>query len=536
MKRLACHLIFAGALAAQSPCSIRGIVVDAFTAQPLAKAEIFADSEDDSALPVRRITDSQGAFCFAALTAGNYRVRAKRAGYIDASFGEKRPVGRGQILQVTEHEPFPPLSMKMTPGAAISGSLVDEDGDPVQAARISLLQPRWKGGRLEPASVQQTMTDDQGRYRFAGLTTGTYFLMATPARGSEWPLATNFLDQNGQSFRQVEGSTYYQDSRSFPAATPIRLRAGQELNHLTLTLAQTGARHVSGQVPAEVLNTTPRVLYISAEADEGPPILTTVPIQNDGGFLAEGLFPGRYLLRGPFVREEIDLTRGDVDGLTIEPFDAVEVWITLHLDGARSDPKCSLTGGLRLVPKSSDPDLANQATDTERTSENKFRAVVLPGQYELGPAADGPACFVKRMLVNGIMQPGRTFEIKKGAATSINLFLSAHVASIDGRVTAAHELTNGITMLLQSELEQDSPAEQPVGVDGKFHWNFLNPGKYRLYAFEDFDREAWGNPQLAVLLASQSMAIEIKESEHLRVTVPLISAEDFQEALRKTAF
>lgn len=140
------------------------------------------------------------------------------------------------------------------------------------------------------------------------------------------------------------------------------------------------------------------------------------------------------------------------------------------------------------------------------------------------------------MLVNGVVQPGRTFEIKKGSATSIDLFLSANVASIDGQVTAARELTNATTMLLQNELEQDFSAEQPVGTDGRFHFSLLNPGKYRLYAFEDFDREAWGNPQLAVLLASKSLEVEIKEGEHLRVTVPLISTEDFQEALRKTAF
>ena len=131
------------------------------------------------------------------------------------------------------------------------------------------------------------------------------------------------------------GSTCYQDSLSFHGATPFRIRPGQEVSGLALTLATTAARHVSGQVPVEVLSTTPRV---------------------------------------------------------------------------------------------------------------KFRAVVLPGQYQIG-------------------------------------------------------------------VEQDFSAEQAVGADGKFHFNLLNPGKYRLYAFEDFDREAWGNPQLAVLLASKSLEVEIKEGE-----------------------
>ena len=318
----------------------------------------------DSALPVRRITDSQGAFCFEALTAGNYRVEAKRARYIDVNYGEKRLGAKGQVLQVAGNQSLSLPAIKMAPQAVISGLLVDKDGDPVQGSRISLLQPRWKSGQLDTESVQETAADDQGRYRFARLSAGTYFLLATPARGSEGPgpVATNFLDQNGQAFRQVEGSTYYQDSPSFQGATPIRLRAGQELSGLALTLSKTEARHVGGQVPAEVLNTTPRVLYISAEANQGLPLLTNVPIQNDGSFLAEGLFPGRYLLRGPFVKEEIDLTRGDIDGLTIEPFDAVELWITLHLDGA---PRSQMLSYPRSAP--GPKNVRPQSNDGSRT-------------------------------------------------------------------------------------------------------------------------------------------------------------------------
>ena len=91
-------------------------------------------------------------------------------------------------------------------------------------------------------------------------------------------------------------------------------------------------------------------------------------------------------------------------------------------------------------------------------------------------------------------------------------------------------------MLLENELEPDLSKDQVAGADGRFHWSSLEPGKYRLYAFEDFDREEWGNPRLAELLASKSLELEIKEGEHRQVVLPLISVAEFQQALEKSAW
>jgi hypothetical protein len=131
MKLQGCCLILAGVLVAQPRCSIRGTVVDALTNQPLTKAEVFADSEDDLGLPVRRITDLQGAFCFEDLAAGDYTLKAGHARYIDSYYGQRRPNGPGEVLHVSGREPLVLGAIKMAPQAVISGSVVDDDGDPV---------------------------------------------------------------------------------------------------------------------------------------------------------------------------------------------------------------------------------------------------------------------------------------------------------------------------------------------------------------------------------------------------------------------
>jgi uncharacterized surface anchored protein len=87
MKAALCLLVFAGGLAAQTRCAIQGVVVDALTRQPLARARVFAamDSDSDSAQAVRLITDAHGVFCFEDLAAGEYQLRAARAFYIDTT-------------------------------------------------------------------------------------------------------------------------------------------------------------------------------------------------------------------------------------------------------------------------------------------------------------------------------------------------------------------------------------------------------------------------------------------------------------------
>lgn len=234
------------------------------------------------------------------------------------------------------------------------------------------------------------------------------------------------------------------------------------------------------------------------------------------------LAPGRYLLKGPGVKQELDLTSGDADGLS--PAYLTPVKVSIAVDGAQ----CSPLQSVRLEPGKDDIDPADQAVEAKAAAANKFESVVWPGRFRIAVTAAGPACFIKRLLVDGVARSPHSFEIGNGTTSSIDVLLSSAVASIDGQVRGERS-----TLLLDNEVEPDLSKEQVADADGKFRWNSLEPGRYRLYAFEDFDREEWGNPALALLLAAKMVEIEVKESEHAHVVVPLISVADFAEALAK---
>lgn len=93
-----------------------------------------------------------------------------------------------------------------------------------------------------------------------------------------------------------------------------------------------------------------------------------------------------------------------------------------------------------------------------------------------------------------------------------------------------------VTLLLEDQSDPDSSPTKRSGPNGQFRWTLLQAGIYHLYAFEKFSRDLWENPELAALLAAKSVVLEVKEGQHLHVSVPLISIEDFQAALKKTGF
>lgn len=473
---------------------------------------------------------------FEPLTAAKYDVRAHRAFYIDVSYGEHWPGGRGQSLEVADGKTAPLITIKMVPQAVISGVLVDADADPVQGAQIELLKERWKEGKRTPAPVDETRTDDQGRYRFARLVAGTYFLRAVPAwaRTDAAPLRQQFLDQNRQPFRRVEGRTYYKDSISFRDATRIRVGVGQEISNLTLALRATEARHVSGQVAPEVLNTSPRVLYLFHEESGSPGVWSSIPIQNDRHFVADGLFPDHYVIQGPSViRKEIDLTNGDIDDLALEAKEPIELQITVHVQDGNSHPPIR---SLALVDKTPGISESIRAMEVEFVSENRFKSVVFAGRYEIGQSGDGAAYFIRGLTVDGEPQPRNSFEVTGGARKSIELFLSSNFPIVEGHVTGDRSLEGEATLLLEDESDPESLPTKQSRTDGTFQYTLLHAGRYRLYAFEEFNRDAWGNPELAALFAAKSLALEVKEGQHLQVSLPLISAEEFEAAVRKTGF
>src|SRR6185503_5315886 len=112
----------------------------------------------------------------------------------------------------------------------VTGRVLDEEGEPLARAVVSVLRQQYVRGQkqLTPAGADQS--DDRGQYRVFGLPPGDYFVRAAAA-GSEQVVRQIFGDPGGAQTTEPNGyaPTYYPGVTTASDATKVKLDAAQEL-------------------------------------------------------------------------------------------------------------------------------------------------------------------------------------------------------------------------------------------------------------------------------------------------------------------
>ena len=99
-------------------------------------------------------------------------------------------VVHGQLVSVVPADPHYCEKFKVASnltvehGASISGRVIDVSGEPFRQSRVDL---RLFISPTSQKSVQVTMTDADGRFRFKEVKAGKYRLIASPTRAFEQP-------------------------------------------------------------------------------------------------------------------------------------------------------------------------------------------------------------------------------------------------------------------------------------------------------------------------------------------------------------
>lgn len=175
-------------------------------------------------------TDPLGQFEFSGLLPGRYTLAADKAGYAATTYG-----ARGRFdppLQIALADgATESIEIRMPKGAAVSGRVVDESGDPIVGASMTALALRSEGDarRLETVGRVRSETDDRGEYRLGGLTAGQYLLSVLTERDAI--IITPTYRRMGWARTLVPSSVIN------GGASPIALVAGEERAGLDISLS-----------------------------------------------------------------------------------------------------------------------------------------------------------------------------------------------------------------------------------------------------------------------------------------------------------
>jgi protocatechuate 3,4-dioxygenase beta subunit len=401
-------------------------------------------------------SDARGRYAIDRLPAGDYTVLAVKDGFITPRAGQGQSVvevllrndsaSSDRIVSLRGGQTVDGIDVTLTRGGAITGTIVDEFGEPMQGVAVNALELRVMGGRTRALRGAAGLggngvrTDDRGRYRLFGLQSGAYVVQAVAS--DVLPGANGYLP------------LFYPGTQTVDVATPTTIDLDGTVGGLDFVLTPGPARRIRGTLldpagdPANVMLT----LTVS-ERSRG--ILTepvTARTNTDGSFVFNNVAPGEYVVQGTGI--------GTVSGSSTVA--VARQFASAHVTVADADPSplvmrlsrgATLTGrvvyegipapttssvSLTAVPADFDrsPILGTGDTGFSLLSDQTFEYRGVFGPSFLIAQPKNPAWYVKSITYQGQDLTDSAFDFGSTEAFSdIEVVISGAGASLTGHVT-----------------------------------------------------------------------------------------------------
>ncbi len=519
---------------------VSGTVVNAVTGEPIRKALVQINGPQ----PRNTFSDGDGRFRFDEIPAGQISVIARKPGYFSEQ--ELRP----QLQLPVEVGPkSDSVLVKLTPESVISGKVTNATGIPLEHVPLNLTYIGIREGRRRWEFKGNTMSDDSGRFRFANLQPGKYYLGAGPYT----PLVITLFDDDQVAKTGYPGM-YYPGVPDLASASPIELSAGQQ-SEANFALNETPVYSVSGTVGGFAANQGVSLQVLDASGVQVP---TGVQFNSENGrFDVRALPPGTYVLKafsslGPnqTVRAEARLNvASNIYNLHLMLGPVASIPISVRTEstapaatGALNDVRRSPQGFMPPGPPLAVRLLANQpgVSDSYSTLEGP------PGQQQLSLRNVEPGRYSVDLIPQG------TWYVQSAEYGQTNLLTDDLTLTADAPPLTMEVVLRNDTAMLSGTVSPGSGASLPAFVvavperfpkaspkvayyyppqsksaepaDG-FMIPTLAPGDYLVFAFDHADGIEYSNPEVLQNYISQATHVTLVPNQRTKVTLTLIRTE-----------
>jgi hypothetical protein len=545
---------------------IRGRVVTADNGMPVRRAQVRAQAGE---LRANRLvsTDAQGRFEFKDLPAGRWNLTASKAGYMTLRYGQKRSFEAGSPIEISDGQVMERADFALPKGAAVTGRIFDEYGDPVANARVQVLRYQTvQGQRRLNAAGGGDQTDDTGSYRIYGLAPGDYYISAT-LRAGNGP----FIDDNNSDTTSY-AATYYPGTGNVSEAQRVTLGVGQEQPNVNFALQPIRTVKITGTALNSIGTALTNGMVTLVPADNvgpgpgGGPVLFgfggSGRVRADGSFSIANVSPGNYTLMavaGPGGG------RGGGGGFAIRiggpggpGIDDIEL-ASMALSVGNED-----VTGLTLVT-SKGASLSGNVVAAEgsvaKLSTNQIQIMAQPanGQFLPGPLGSRPArveadgTFVltgltgqkfirvnglpqewtlKAVILNGTDVTDSALEFRGSTDNSgLQIIVSDKVSDVNGKVTTARgDLTRDYTVVVfpddparwafPSRFVKTARADQ----QGQFRIRALPAGDRYLAVAVDYLEDGEGtDPQFLEQIRDRATRFSLGEGESKGIDLKIVN-------------
>jgi hypothetical protein len=518
------------------PGSIAGVVRNAVTRAPLEGVRVQAGGADSVT------TNSLGQFAISEVEPGRQWVSAS---------DDRRAASGGVYVLVSSKREASGVEIFLKLGGAISGKLLDENGNPVSGASILLLEPRFEFGELVYSARLTVSTGKDGAYRLEPVPAEQGFLIL--ARNPLTALRpADEIAADPRRRPRVPVPTYYPSSRLGREAETVRLAPGEMRQDAGIRMGSAPPYCIGGKLDA------PEDAALSAVMiDEARSLALGVKFKPatamtaaEGRFRACGIPPGEYQLsavdasgqHAPFVYAfaPVSIVDRDLHDVRLEarapaPIPGAVSWEPPPRDKS-ADPRALVMliryiadGNYADDPKSPSPQAVMVGMGDRVQVPGPFKLDgVPPDDYRLDVSDLPPGCYVKEASYGGAdVRSGIVRLTKVEGPLRLGLacdggFLTARVSDRDGNpVSQAHLCLMPADAASEAALSKDI---QCADVDKG--WSSITqplaPGKYLAIASEvNFDGAA--QPLIKLWRArSKAKPVEIGPNATVQLTLELV--------------
>ena len=248
---------------------------------------------------------------------GAYALTVERDGFVTD------PPSAPRTVTVQAGETTRDVTLELVRTGAVSGRIIDADGEPIPRASVQLLSIRNK----KRATGLAALTDDRGDYRIFQVPPGKYRLSA--AFQPRHQVAEVKLQTPQGVAEESYTTTYFPGTTDPTKAAQVEVGRGADLAGINLRLERLRAVRVRGRVTGLEVASLPIVMIALEPAGGRLETARSTLIRSPNGvFELAGVLPGKYVLSaqapdlsnngvGAAARRVVEVGQADLEGIQL---------------------------------------------------------------------------------------------------------------------------------------------------------------------------------------------------------------------------
>jgi len=561
--------------------TISGVVRSSSSSQPLQGATVTLYGPQFVSGRITATTDEGGAFTFPRLEGGLYALGARKDGFADVGYRQRRFGSGAPRFRVRDGEQMV-ADMSLPSTSAITGTVSDERGNPIARATVRALRYNMSAGYVRPQDVGVATSDDRGVYRIQSLQPGDYGICAVTkatlplnepqrlqaeidrllrhlnlARGGG---SVDMRRESAERIAALEAKlpdrvdpVYGYAPRCTPqpfSLTPVKIAVGpgEELGGMDIRFVSTRLARLEGIVtglPDSGVPTTLSVVLLTEESRDTQR-MDSAWLGPDRRFRFTDMPPGEYYLMvqdfppgGGRIRllasMPVVVKDSDVSGLVLAAPRPATISGRVLFNGGAVPSSTDLEGvRVHLGPSPNRPATRYQTRTADLQPDGTFTASdVFPGAYRVWLSTIGRDGWASERSMWGAQDVfEQPLQVRAGQTVAdVTIYATDRVAELTGTMLdeQAEPASDYLILVYPAEerywnAESHRMPSTRAGRDGRFRLPILRPGQYRLATLLDVEPFAWFDPEFVRALEPMSIPISLAAREnkemHLRVPRP----------------